>query len=128
MMGTEAYLICDANRTAYDLGKFLGTWTLVDWSLTNRATFAKRILDAWIGAGCEYEEEQNDDGPGSARAYAARLADELFVFCVAGGWSARVVHEDFFYDDAELIDAPWARFEATPGLSQYRYCGSRWDL
>jgi hypothetical protein len=110
------------------LGKFLGTWAPVDWSQTDRTTFAKRIQDAWIGAECEHETEQDGSRPGGARAYAARLADVLFAFCEAGAWAVRVVHEDFFFDDAELIETPWVCFTHKSGMPQYRYRGSRWDV
>lgn len=110
-MGTQAYLICEEKRTAYDLGKFLGTWAPVDWSETSATAFAGRISDAWLlGADAEVE-----------RAYATRLAAVLFRFCVDHAWDVRVVAEDYFIDEAQLDtdagDLP---------LPVFRLLGSRW--
>lgn len=113
-MSTGAFLICDTKRTAYMLGKFLGTWAPVDWTETDEATFRARVVDAWL---C--------DRPGArratAQAYATALAAVLFRFCVDHGWAVRIVDEDFFIDEAQLdVNG------TDPDMPVFALLGSRW--
>lgn len=130
-MATEAYLVCHERRLAFDCGKFAGMWiTQMDWRRTDEATFAKRVLDVWIGPDGEYEQEHDTVGslvrnqrvmPGLARDYAARLAKVLFRFCSDCDWKVVAVQDDWFFDNA--MESPNKQISA----NSYQLVGSRWD-
>lgn len=130
-MGIEHYLICEEKRTAFNLGKGFGGFDVTE---TDAETFRARMREEWLGEDERYvadrvrydlENQQRALAYAktraerarieaqllttleSERAYADALAEVVFRFCVEHAWKVRMVHDDFFFDDAKLDSQAW---------------------
>jgi hypothetical protein len=120
-VSAEAYLICKADCTAYNLGKFVGTWTFVDWSRCTEAEFQQRIGEAWCGENDENLGITCGDGTSlpcdpsttveAEHAYARDLAHVLYRYCENHDWKVEVVHEDWFFDHEPRLSMPRPQHE-----------------